>query len=366
MTPNNAITYFIAEFEVAPVRQSSGAGRSLAQYSPEISPVPLPPELEDVIDVIDGILDGSITDPPPGIYVDKTDTAITITVQSTTPPTTQQLADIGVKAALTIPGATSATPKYENGEIVIYVTLGNVRAILSRWLSTYQAKYQDIVDQRSGRSLLQTSSTTEKTRYVVVGNNKVEVERYQRQLDNLLKNSTAMTDISNSVVNGSTAEVEVQVPSPPPPPKIACSFSGDYLITPLYAPCNKYYMAYVYPNCANTDVSLRTRRQLGSKPKRAVWRILGAYWAPNTTVPTTITASERGACPARYLQESGTLVGVPQKEWIFTPSGKGNDCSEVNIFSVSKGAYLSVPRSCNSISYASSDGGRARFKLRQV
>jgi hypothetical protein len=360
------------------VAPQNGALRSLAQYSPEISPVPsprpspeispvpLPPIIEDVIDVIDGIVNGSIPEPPSGIYVDKTDTSITITVQSTTPPTTQQLADIGVKAALSIPGATSATPKYENGEIVIYVTLGNAKAILSRWLDAYQARYQELVDQRSGRSLLQTSSATEKTRYVVVGNNKVEVERYQRQLDNLLKNSTAMTEISNSVVNGSTAEVDVQVPSPPPPPKIACSFSGDYLITPLYAPCNKYYMAYVYPNCANTDVNLRTRRQLGNKPKRAVWRILGAYLAPNTTVPTTITASERGACPARYLQESGSLVGVPQKEWVFTPSGKGNDCSEVNIFSVSKGAYLSVPRSCNSISYASSDGGRQRFKLRQV
>jgi hypothetical protein len=336
--------------------------RSLAQYPAP----PLPPDVENIIDVINGIIDGSITNPPPGLYVDKTDTTVTISVQSTTPPTTEELAEIGTKAALSIPGATSATPRYENGLIVIYVTLENAKVILSRWLADYQAKHQQISGGGKGRSLLQTSSTSEKTRYVIIGNNKGEVERYQKQLDNLLTNSSAMSNISNSVVNGSTADVEVQAPSPPPSPKIACSFSGEFLITPLYAPCNKYYISYVYPNCANTDVSLRTRRQLGNKPKRAVWQLLGAFLAPNTTLATEITASERSACPAKYLQDTGTLVGVPEKEWIFTPAGKGNDCSQVNIYSVTKGTYLSVPNSCNSISYASKDGGRQRFKIRQV
>ena len=323
--------------------------------------------MEDIIDIIDGIVDGTIPTPPAGVAVDETNAAITISVQSGTPPTTQQAADIGVAIAKAIPGATSATARYKNGEIVIYVTLGTVRTALSRMLTDYQARYQEILSQQqtSSRSLLQSSSTTEKLGYVVVGNNKPEVERYQRELDRLLSNSTAISEIANSVVEGSSAEAQVEKKVP----KISCSYSGHFTISPLYSPCNKYYIAYVYPNCANTDVMLRTSRQLGGKPKRAVWQLLGAYRSPNTTLATTVRAAERRKCPARYLQDregKEMLVGNPQKDWVITPAGKGDDCSQVNMYSVSKKAYLSVPKSCNSFGFASSDGGRQRFRVRQV
>eukprot|EP00889_Picochlorum_renovo_P006424 jgi/Picre1/33454/NNA_008778.t1 len=280
-------------------------------------------------------------------------------------PLLKQSADIGVAIALAIPGATSATARYENGEIVIYVTLGTVRITLSRLLASDKVgDPESLRRQASGRFLLQTSAN-QKTRFAVLGTNKPEVERYQRELNRLLSNSTAISEISNSIVEGSTVEAEVEERVP----KIACSYSGEFLISPLFSPCDKHYIAYVYPNCANTDVMIRTRNQLGGKPRRAVWQLLGAYLAPNTTLATSIRASERRRCSARFLQDrEGTemLVGNPQKDWIIRPAGRKDDCSKVNIYSVSKQAYLRVPRTCSSFEFASSDGGRQRFRLTEV
>ncbi|KAI8100277.1 hypothetical protein M9435_006762 [Picochlorum sp. BPE23] len=237
--------------------------------------------------------------------------------------------------------------------------------MLSRWGTAYHSQSQEFSQQGTpSRSLLQTNSSEEKVRFIVVGNSKPEVERYQRELNRLLSNSTAVSEISNSVVEGSSAEAEVEKQVP----KIACSYNGQFLISPLYSPCDKHYIAYVYPNCANTDVMLRTRKQLGGKPKRAVWQLLGAYLAPNTTLATTIRASQRN-CSSIYLQDREgreMIVGDAQKEWIIRPAGKGDDCSRVNIYSLSRQAYLRVPRTCSAFEYAASDGGRERFRLREV
>ncbi|KAI8112064.1 hypothetical protein M9434_003388 [Picochlorum sp. BPE23] len=333
-----------------------------------------PPVPEVVDEIIDAINDGTL-DPNdiPGVDVEQTDSQITVTVQSDTPPTTTQLAEIGNKVAtsINIPGVavSTRTDFGDDGSIVIYVFLGQAEARLVEYYSRMlAAQANNTIAAR--RSLLQASSTSN-TRFVVIGEDKAQVERFQRQLDNTLKNQTAMTEISNEVVEGSTAETEIITPSPPPPapaPPLVCSYSGHFTISPLYSPCNRYFMAYVYPNCENTNVYLRTTRQLGNKPRRAVWRLLGGY-LNGRTVSTAISAVERRRCPARNLQDtSGTsmLVASPEKQWTISPAGNGENCDQVNIFSEAKQAYLQVPRSCNSFSYASSDGGRQRFRLRQI
>lgn len=333
-----------------------------------------PPVPEVIDEIIDAINDGSL-DPNniPGIDVEQTDSQITVTVNSATPPTTAQLADIGNKVAtsINIPGVAVSTKTEfgDDGSIVIYVFLGQAQARLVEYYSRMLAAQANSTNS-ARRSLLQSSSTAN-TRYAVIGEDKAQVERYRRELDKTLTDKEKMTEISNEVIEGSTAESEIiALPPPPPAPAspLVCSYSGQFTISPLYSPCNKYYMAYVYPNCANTNVYLRTTRQLGNKPRRAVWRLLGGY-LNGKALTTTITATERRRCPTRHLQDTSgasMLVASPEKQWTISPAGDGKNCDEVNIFSESKQAYLQVPPSCRSFSYASSDGGRQRFRLKQV
>lgn len=332
-----------------------------------------PPVPEVIDEIINAINDGTINiDDIPGVDVDQTDIQITVTVDTDTPPPTTQLAEIGNKVAtsINIPGVDVSTKTFiaDDRSITIYVYLGQAGQRLIEYYTRIVAAGGDTTSLR--RSLLQASSSSN-TKYVVIGENKAQTERYQRQLDNTLKNQTAMNEISNEVVEGSTTETEI-IPLPPPPPAprppLVCSYSGEYTISPLYAPCNRHFMAYVYPNCANTQVYLRTTRQLGGKPRRAVWYLSGGYLNGNT-LSTRISAVERSTCPTRNLQDTSgasMLVASPDKQWTITPAGSGKNCDQVNIFSEIKQSYLQVPKSCSSFSYASSDGGRQRFRLRQV
>jgi hypothetical protein len=192
-----------------------------------------------------------------------------------------------------------------------------------------------------------------------VGTNKAEVERAQKQLDQTLSDPQKMSEISNSVIEGANTVAIVD----PTIPIITCSYVGHFTISPLYAPCNKHFLAYVYPNCENTDVRFRTRWQLGKKMNRAYWQMLGSYKAPNGTISTSIEAIERRHCPSKYLQASSMAVGDVPSDWVITPAQKKDDCTNVNIFSVSKNAYLNAPRRCDSLEYVSEDGGRARFRV---
>lgn len=340
--------------------------RRLHQYEPPVpetpSPDPPPPDIpEDIVDVIEDILNGDT--PPPGVAVDKTDSEITIvTPPDQPPPTPQQTAEIAAKAAqsITLPGggAPQTQVKYNtDGSITVIVYLDRAaRQALERLFLRRVAAAK--AQQARGRALLQTSSNT-KVNYIVVGANKAQVELYQRQLDKTLSDPVKMSEISNTVIEGSSADGVVEDTTP----IISCSYVGHFTISPLYAPCNKYFLSYVYPNCENTDVNFRTRRQLGKKRNRAYWQMLGSYKAPNSTIPTSIEAIERRKCSSKYLQDSDMEVGTTPADWILTPAQKKDDCTLVNIYSVSKKAYLNAPRSCDSLTYVGGDKGRARFRV---
>lgn len=171
-----------------------------------------PPVPEVIDEIIDAINDGSL-DPNniPGIDVEQTDSQITVTVNSATPPTTAQLADIGNKVAtsINIPGVAVSTKTEfgDDGSIVIYVFLGQAQARLVEYYSRMLAAQANSTNS-ARRSLLQSSSTAN-TRYAVIGEDKAQVERYRRELDKTLTDKEKMTEISNEVIEGSTAESEI-------------------------------------------------------------------------------------------------------------------------------------------------------------
>lgn len=339
--------------------------RRLQQGPNQYSPDPPPPDVpDDIVEAIEQILSGD-ADPPPGLVVEATPTGIAVTVPEGSPePTEQQVAEIGVAAAksITLPGGgTPATQtKYnDDGSITIVVYLNKAaRETIQRWYLGRVAALRSYEAAQRGRSLLQTLTGTKVT-YLVVGDNKAEVERYQKQLDATLSDPVKMSEISNSVIEGSSSAAIVE----PSVPIISCSYVGHFTISPLYSPCNRHYLAYVYPDCKNTNVDLRTRRQLGSKRSRAYWQMLGSYKAPNGTIPTAIEAIERRRCPTKYLEASSLDMGSVPSDWIITPAQKKDDCDVVNIYSVSKQAYLNAPRSCGSLGYSSDARGRSRFRV---
>jgi hypothetical protein len=356
------------EFSTGPA-DSVLATRRLNQYEPSPVPVPSPdpppPDVpDDIVDAIEQIISGD-ADPPPGLVVEATPTGISVTVpEGSPPPTEEQTAEIAVAAAksITLPGGgTPATQtKYNlDGSITIVVYLNQTaRQTIQRWYLGRVAAARNNQTVQRGRSLLQTQTGTKVT-YIVVGTNKAEVASYQKQLDATLSNPEKMSEISNSVIEGSSSAAVVE----PTVPIISCSYVGHFTISPLYAPCNRHFLAYVYPNCQNTDVNLRTKRQLGGKRSRAYWQMLGSYKAPNNTISTTIEAIERRKCPTKYFEASSLDMGSTPSDWIITPAQKKDDCTVVNIYSVSKQAYLNAPRSCSSLGYVSGDGGRSRFRV---
>eukprot|EP00889_Picochlorum_renovo_P005211 jgi/Picre1/32241/NNA_007587.t1 len=352
----------------------------IGQPDPE-DPDPQPANDDDVVAAVDQVVDainqGEVQfENIPNVAATAVDSEISFSSSEQLDETQakQVTATIATQVAnsINIPGTNVQTRTRVNGNVItVQVFLGEaLQRLMEYYGRILAARANDMSSPAAGRSLLQTSSRS-RTVYVVIGEDKAQVARFQRQLDDTLRNQTAMSEIANQVVEGSTASGEIVTRPPPPPapaPPLVCSYSGHFTISPLYSPCNRYFMAYVYPNCANTNVYLRTTRQLGNKPRRAVWHLLGGY-LDGRTVSTTISAVERRRCSTRYLQDTSgasMLVSSPEKQWTISPAGNGKNCDQVNIFSEAKQAYLQVPRSCNSFSYASSDGGRQRFRLRQV
>jgi hypothetical protein len=159
-----------------------------------------------------------------------------------------------------------------------------------------------------------------------------------------------------------------ETPQTPETPSVSCSYSGQFLISPEYFNCGVRYLSYVYPSCNSVRVQLLSKKQLKSKPKRAVW-LLNAAINGDIEVPTTITSYKRNTCPTRRLQDiEGTnlQLGASSTEWILRPVGDGKDCSLVSLWSVSKEAYLTVSTLCNSFSFADSVGSQQTFKVRTL
>lgn len=152
---------------------------------------------------------------------------------------------------------------------------------------------------------------------------------------------------------------------------------GTYEITPLYGPCNKYYIASgTKSNCAENFVHLRTKSNLGGKYDRVRWAI--AATAQNGVgTPTRVVAEARsgvGACTNRNLAAPsnpipGLKVGGSSWQWQFRPYPDSAECDHVNMISENRldtTAFLSVPKPCKTFRYNESDGGRQRFKLIKV
>jgi len=166
---------------------------------------------------------------------------------------------------------------------------------------------------------------------------------------------------------------------PPTPPFTPCSYRGTYEITPLYGPCNKYFIASgTDDNCSNNLVNLRTKSNLGDKLNRIRWTfatetklnpINGIVYSD----PTNVLANARTGCTNKYLaapSDPTTLkVGGSAWKWQFVPYPGSNKCDQVNMISENRldtTAFLQVPKSCDRFRYNATDGGRQRFALKKV
>jgi hypothetical protein len=162
-------------------------------------------------------------------------------------------------------------------------------------------------------------------------------------------------------------------PSPSPTP-IVCTYSGNYNLKPLYAPCNNYFIASgTSSDCSNNYVNLRTGSQLGGKPARAVWKF-ATIAQDNLSTPTNVLATARTSCTNKYLAapsdpSQGLKVGGSSWKWQFVPYPGSSKCDEVNMISqnrLSTTAFLEVPRTCDRFRYNATDGGRQRFRVTKV
>ena len=162
-------------------------------------------------------------------------------------------------------------------------------------------------------------------------------------------------------------------PSPPPPAPLVCTYKGTYQISPLYGPCDKYYMASgTDSNCRYNLVTLRTRRNVYPKYDRIKWNI-DTTAEGGISKPINIGSVARPRCANKNLAASRdptTLkVGGTSWKWQIVPWPKSNRCDEVNLISQNRlrtDAFLEVPRTCDRFLYNATDGGRQRFKLRKL
>jgi hypothetical protein len=171
------------------------------------------------------------------------------------------------------------------------------------------------------------------------------------------------------------APTPTPTPTPKPSPSpLVCTYRGTYEIRPLYAPCDKYYLASgTKSNCAENFVHLRTKSNLGGKYERIRWAI-AASAANGLGTPTRVVAEARagvGACTNRNLAApsdptKGLKVGGSSWQWQFVPYPDSAECDHVNMISQNRlpsTAFLSVPKTCTTFAYNATDGGRQRFRL---
>jgi hypothetical protein len=166
-------------------------------------------------------------------------------------------------------------------------------------------------------------------------------------------------------------------PSPsvsPSPSPIVCTYSGNYQLKPLYAPCNNYYIASgTSSDCSNNYVNLRSKSQLGGKVARSVWKF-ATIAQNNLSTPTNVLATARTSCTNKYLAapsdpSQGLKVGGSSWRWQFVPYPGSSKCDEVNMISQNRlgtTAFLEVPKTCDRFRYNATDGGRQRFKVVKV
>ena len=158
-------------------------------------------------------------------------------------------------------------------------------------------------------------------------------------------------------------------PAPAPVPNL-CTYRGTYTITPRYSPCAKTRITYS-TECSDVAVTLRSGASLTATTS--------ASWGLNHDVPARpfvptsnpIAASTRScnatALGAAALPGAATIGLVPSYSWLVVPV-KG-DCNQVNLISASLpnvGFFLTVPRTCQTFTWSTKDGGRARFTLTKV
>ena len=160
---------------------------------------------------------------------------------------------------------------------------------------------------------------------------------------------------------------------PSPPAALKCVYSGTYTVTPLYGPCDAYYVAWASPsNCSNTVVNLRLQGDLGGENARKAWRLSTASEGSLGKAANIVAAK---TCTNRNLAapsdpSKGLKLGGTSWKWQVVPA-QGKKCNEVNLISQNRldtTAFLSVPKLANNkcsgkFAWVAKDGGRARFKV---
>jgi hypothetical protein len=189
--------------------------------------------------------------------------------------------------------------------------------------------------------------------------------------------TTFLAPIEGPIAPPKPAPAPGPTPKPTPPTPTVCTYRGSYEITPLYGPCDKYYLASgTADDCSYNLVTLRTKSQLGKKFARIRWgfaTIAEAGLSTPTNVVGEARISAKGTCTNRFLaapSDPKTLkVGGSSWKWQFVPYPGSDKCDRVNMISQNRlatTAFLEVPRTCDRFRWNATDGGRQRFRLRKV
>ena len=158
-------------------------------------------------------------------------------------------------------------------------------------------------------------------------------------------------------------------PTPPAPIPNLCTYRGTYTITPLYSPCAKTRITFS-TDCSDNAVTLRSGASLTATTS-ASWGLNHdvltlPFVSPSNPIAAirACNATGLGGVLSPALGGGSTVALVPDFSWKMLPV-KG-DCTQVNLVAASlpyPGAYLTVPRTCQTFTWSAKDGGRARFKL---
>ncbi|KAI8107403.1 hypothetical protein M9435_002434 [Picochlorum sp. BPE23] len=214
-----------------------------------------------------------------------------------------------------------------------------------------------------------------KTAFKVINKDLKSIDSANEAASNIkssLEDTEQLNEVLDEVIPGAGLEsvesIEVQEadlppppppsPPPPPPPKSSptlnppssdtpsssktCEYDGYYTIKPLYSPCSKYYLAYIYPRCKSTSVDMRRYKQIKGKPRRIHWQIESKEGI------ASIIGRERTECKARSLAapskiSKGLSLGGAAWKWKIIPR-KTSDCTKVNLYAFfpKKRGYLAV------------------------
>jgi hypothetical protein len=181
------------------------------------------------------------------------------------------------------------------------------------------------------------------------------------KIENMLLAGTAHTQDETTQEEPAPEAGETPAPIEAPAPSgPTCDYSGLFAISPNHWQCgsSRKYLSYIYPRCEALRVSLLSKKQLSTKPKRSVWVMNGSVSNGEET-PTTIRSYMREPCGSRDLQGNPGVnlrLGFFPVDWVIRPRSENGDCyTDVALYSPIEDKYLTVNDICSQFTMTGDD-----------